>query len=140
MLQGLRIRHDGVGQVCQILLSEEGQRQLPQLLRQGDAALAGFNVCCEERGIVLPVIRKEDQYEAGRRKEQVICPPPCRCTCQIIPGKREQQPDRRHQRDIRSSDRCDRFEHIRGAFFRQRKPFHQNQLHAVSPTFQLTAI
>ena len=139
VLQGFGVCHDGVCQVRQILFPEEGQGQFPQFFRQGYPPLSGFDVGREEGGVILPVIREEDQNQAGSREQQVIHPASgCRAV-QVIPGKREQEPDRRHQGDVRERDGKNRFGHIRGAFFCQGKPFHQVPFHASSPTFQLTA-
>ena len=60
-LHGGTVRHNGAGQIGQILFPEERQRYLTQLLCQSNSAHAALHISCQERGTILHQCRQGDQ-------------------------------------------------------------------------------
>ena len=64
-LQNLAVRHDGAGQVRQVPLSEEGQRELPQPLRKRQPPDAALFVGSEIGAVILEPGGEENQGKAA---------------------------------------------------------------------------
>ena len=64
LFKHLAVGHDGAGQVGEVALAEERQRQHAQPLREGQAALSALFICCEIGIIILEPCGDENEREA----------------------------------------------------------------------------
>lgn len=64
LFKHLAVGHDGAGQVGEVALAEERQRQHAQPLREGQAALFALFICCEIGIIILEPCGDENEREA----------------------------------------------------------------------------
>ena len=99
LLQKRAVSHNGGSQIGQVLLAEEGQRDLPQPLRQRNPPHAAFHICGKIGGIVLEIRRQQDQPDANRTAGDVKHRPAARdAAAHHIGDERIQQSDRQHKR------------------------------------------
>ena len=71
LFQERAVGHDGAGQVGQVLLSEEGQGELPQPFRQGNPPHAAFGVGGKVGGVVLYIGGQQNQPHADRAADGI---------------------------------------------------------------------
>ena len=128
------VAHDRVRQIRQILFPEEGQRDLPHLLRQGNAAHAALYIRRQKCGVILNPGRPEDKYQARQNPDDIERnPASSQFSVHRIENELVQQPNRYHKRYILQHTRQTALDHIDRALSRQCKPFLQFLYHASAP-------
>ena len=116
-LHGGTVRHDGAGQIGQILFPEEGQRYLTQLLSQGDSAHAALHISCQECGTILHQRCQRDQKKTEYAAHNVKHTSACHRPLQIISYQKIQHPYREHQYQIGTCHGYKCLYHILCTFF-----------------------
>ena len=100
LLQHLAVGHDGAGEVGQIPLAEEGQRQLPQALGQRQTPLAALFIGGEKRAVVLEPCGQQDQRKADDAAAHIEARPPRRGAGQQVADEEIEQPRGQHEGDV----------------------------------------
>ena len=65
-LQRRTVPHNGIGQICKILLPKKGQRYFAEFFRQRNTSHAAFHISRQISGIILKIGSGEDKREADQ--------------------------------------------------------------------------
>ena len=116
-LHGGTVRHNGAGQIGQILFPEEGQRYLTQLLRQGNSPYPALHIGCQEGSPVLDQRGNGDQRKTQQTANEIKHASACHRPLQIISYQEIQHPYREHQYQIGTCHGYKCLYHILCTFF-----------------------